>query len=129
MLGRFYLATDRSHYSMENLPLAVLTLMVNGKNTGSNDPTEVEIPIAIWDGLNEEDKICLIGRKKRSEIVASDYNLIKTFDFHKLNRVEKAFSKMLEGSGRSKFLFCFKKIKIKTLNFRNPISTSSFGQY
>ena len=112
MLGRFFLSTDRQHYSEDNLPLAILTLMVNGKNTGSDDPTEVEIPIAIWDGLEEEDKVCLLGGKKRSEISADDYNLIKTFDLNKLKRVEEALKGILVGTGRGNF-------KINSLRYKN----------
>ena len=93
---------------MENLPMAVLTMMVNGKNTGSNDPAEVEIPFALWDGLEEEDKVCLMGKKKRDEIKNDDYKLIKIFDFHKLDRIEKAFKKMLQGSGRGKLKITLK---------------------
>ena len=89
---------------MDNLPLAVLTLMVNGKNTGSDDPTETEVPIAIWDGLEEEDKICLMGGKKRSEISADDYNLIKNFDLNKLKRVENALETLIIGTGRGKII-------------------------
>ena len=123
MLGRFYLSTDRQHYSMDNLPLAVMTLMVNGKNTGSDDPSEVEVPIAIWDGLEEEDKICLLGRKKRAEIKADDYKLVKIFDSHKIKRIEKAFGIMLQGSGRS---LPFRKAIYKDVNgFTHPYHAGS----
>ena len=38
MLGRFYLSTDRSDYTERDVPVAVLTVMVDGRNTGSDDP-------------------------------------------------------------------------------------------
>ena len=38
MLGRLALATDLTSYVDRDVPLAVLTLVVDGRNSGSNDP-------------------------------------------------------------------------------------------
>ena len=38
MLGRLALATDLTSYVTRDIPMAVLTLMVDGRNNGESDP-------------------------------------------------------------------------------------------
>ena len=102
MITRWRLASDRSDFTDQDLPVAVLTVMVNGLNLGFNDPGECEVAIAIWDGLDEEDKIMLLNNKKRHEIVEEDYEAVKKFNLFKLNRMVNAFSTLFRDSGESK---------------------------
>ena len=101
MLTRWWLASDRSDFSDEDIPVAVLTIMVNGLNLGFNDPGEVEVAVAIWDGLDEEEKIMLLNNKKRHEIVEDDYEAVEKFNLFKLNRMVNAFSQLYRGSVES----------------------------
>ena len=103
MLTRWWLASDRSDFSDEDIPVAVLTVMVNGLNLGFNDPGEVEVAVAIWDGLDEEEKIMLLNNKKRHEIVADDYEAVEKFNLFKLNRMVNAFSQLYRGTVESEY--------------------------
>ena len=100
-LARWLLAVDRKEISEENYPVAVLTIMVNGMNVGFDNPMEQEVAIAIWDGLDEEEKICLLNGKQRHEILEEDYHDVEKFNLFKLNRIVNSFSELLRNSGES----------------------------
>ena len=102
MLGRFYLAKDRDNYTMENLPLAVLTVMVDGRNVGSDDPKETEVAIAVVDGLEDEEKVMLMKNKRRDQVDQNDWQTAKKFNLQKLTRLVNAFESLLRGSGKGK---------------------------
>ena len=102
MLTRWWLAIDRDTIMDEDIPVAVLTIVVNGLNVGFDNPMECEVAIAIWDGLDEEEKIMLLNDKKRHEIIESDYESVKRFNLIKLNKIANSFSALLKDSGMSK---------------------------
>ena len=101
-LARWFLAADKSEFTEEDIPVAVLTIMVNGMNLGFDDPGECEVAIAIWDGLDDEEKIMLLHNKKRHEIIGDDYSAVKKFNLFKLNRMVNSFSNLYRDSGESK---------------------------
>ena len=102
-LARWFIATDKIDFSADDMPVAVLTIMVNGMNLGFDDPGECEVAIAIWDGLDDEEKIMLLHDKKRHEIIGDDYAAVKKFNLFKLNRMVNSFSELFRSSGESKF--------------------------
>ena len=102
LLSRWLLATDKRQFSEENFPVAVLTIVVNGLNVGFDNPMEQEVAIALWDGLDEEEKIILLDEKQRHQIQEEDYASVEIFNLFKLNRIVNSFSKLLENSGESK---------------------------
>ena len=53
MIGRFYLSSDRKHYTERDIPLAVLTVMVDGRNTGSKNPKAGFILLKYKSGKSE----------------------------------------------------------------------------
>ena len=112
MLGRFLLSTDRNNFTSTNLPLALLTVVVDGRNTGSKNPREREIVLAVWDGLEDEEKIMLMTNKSKNEIIADDYHQAAVFDLQKLTRSIQALEKLNEGTGKSKFAKLAKNIYI-----------------
>ena len=109
-LARWWLASDRQEFMKENPPVAVLTIMVNGMNVGFDNPMECEVAIAIWDGLDEEEKIMLMNEKERHQIVENDYKAVEKFNLFKLNKMVNSFSTLLRNSGESKLYFIRKNI-------------------
>ena len=101
MLSRWLLSSDRQEFSMENFPVAVLTLVVNGMNVGFDNPMEQEVAIAIWDGLEDEEKVMLMNGKKRHQITEQDYDEVEKFNLFKLNRIVNSFHTLLKDSGES----------------------------
>ena len=105
MLTRWWLASDRNSIMDEDIPVAVLTIVVNGLNVGFDNPMECEVAIAVWDGLDEEEKIMLLNNKKRHEIVESDYEAVKKFNLFKLNKIVNSFSTLLRNSGERELFY------------------------
>ena len=99
-IGRFFLAQDRDSYSLENLPLAVLTVKVDGRNVTDNDPMEKEVAIAVWDGLDEEDKIAILTGKNRNDIIGEDYELVAKFNLDKLQKACETLNKWCQVTGQ-----------------------------
>ena len=99
MLARWWLASDRDSIMDEDITMAALTIVVNGLNVGFDNPMECEVALAVWDGLDDEEKIMLLNNKERHEIIENDYEAVKKFNLFKLNKTVNSFSTLLRNSG------------------------------
>ena len=62
----------------------------------------MEIPIAVWDGLTNAQKVSLMTEKNEADFEDDDWLMANKFNVLKLERLTSSFTKLLKNTGDSK---------------------------